>query len=96
MEEKHGPRPRYDVKADLWRFRLGRDVIYADISETKIAVDAMDRRGSMADDAYQVRLEVTTPIDSSGKKGSPTYKVLEVIKFVPAPRPDRQTSLFDD
>lgn len=88
--------PVYDVKADLWRFRLGRDVIYADISETMIAADAIERGGAMADDAYQVRLEITTPIDFSGKKGTPTYKVVEVIKFIPSPRPERQTSLFDD
>lgn len=60
--------PVYDVAAPLWRFRLGKEVIYADISETKIAADALARGGALAEDANQVKLEITTELDQQGKK----------------------------
>ncbi len=50
--------PVFDVKANMWRFRMNRHTIYADISETKIAEDALAREGAMVDDAYEVRLEM--------------------------------------
>lgn len=76
--------PVYDENADKWRFRLGRETIYADISETTIAHDAMLRGGSFSDDAYQVVLEVTTPYDANGKPKDPSYKIKKVVRFVPA------------
>lgn len=80
--------PVYDESADNWRFRLGTEIIYADISETTISHDALMRGGAMADDTYQVTLEITSEIDDEGNKGRPKYKVLEVIKFYAAtPRP---------
>ncbi|MDP2409727.1 MAG: hypothetical protein Q8M26_05520 [Pseudolabrys sp.] len=88
--------PVYDERAPSWRFRLGKDVIYADISETNIAHEALERGGAMVEDAYQVKLEITTEIDSAGKKGEPSYKVLEVIRFVPAGPIAKQSSLFDE
>ena len=87
--------PVYDVHADKWRFRYGREIIYADISETKIAETALMRGGAMADDAYEVRIEVTSHKDAKGKRGKPSYKILHVNKFVPA-SPVVQASLFDD
>jgi hypothetical protein len=48
--------PVFDPAAPIWRFRLGKDIIYADISETKIAQQAIERGGVGVDDAYQVRL----------------------------------------
>lgn len=88
--------PVYDLAAKNWRFRLGRDVIYADISETKIAEDALKRGGALAEDAYQVRLEITTHNDTQGKKKeTPDYKILEVTRFIPA-SPTVQTSFFED
>ena len=87
--------PVYDAAATSWRFTIGpKNHVYADISETRIAPDALSRGGAMADDAYQVRLEITTPRDKNGKPGKPSYKILEVIKFVPA-TPTAQGSLFD-
>jgi hypothetical protein len=85
--------PVYDVTADKWRFRLGRDVIYADISATKIAEEAMERGGALSDDAYQVSLEVTTPFDPQGKPKAPVYKIVDVLRFVPG-SPAVQQSLF--
>ncbi len=87
--------PVYDADAPMWRFRMGMDVIYADITETAIAAEALERGGAMVEDTYQVRLEVTTEVDAHGKKKEPTYKILEVIRFVPA-NPSSQGSLFDD
>lgn len=85
--------PVYDEKAEKWRFRLGRETIYADISETTIAHDAMLRGGSFSDDSYQVVLEVTTPYDQNGKPKDPSYKIKKVVRFVPA-SPSKQGSLF--
>lgn len=87
--------PVYDLSAPLWRFRLGKEVIYADITETSIAKDAMDRGGVGVEDAYQVQLEITTEINAKGEREPPTYKVKHVIRFVPASPTPRQTSLFD-
>jgi hypothetical protein len=86
--------PVYDAAADKWRFRLGKEVVYVDISETQIAENALTRGGALADDAYQVRLEITTPRTRKGKAGKPTFKIVKVIKFVPA-SPMVQASLFD-
>jgi hypothetical protein len=36
--------PVYDLSAPLWRFGLGKEVIYADITGTSIAADAMGER----------------------------------------------------
>jgi hypothetical protein len=87
--------PVYDAAAPNWRFRLGKDVIYADISETDIARQALERGASAVEDAYQVKLEITTEVDSQGKMKDQHYKVLEVIRFVPAEPSFKQPSLFD-
>lgn len=87
--------PVFDVKADKWRFRLGREVIYADISETDIAQEAMNRGGSFSEDAYQVMLEITNQLDQQGKIKSTEYKIVEVVRFVPAPPGFKQGSFFD-
>jgi hypothetical protein len=87
--------PVFDANAQNWRFRLGTEVIYADITQTTIAADALARGGSMTDDAYQVRLEITTEIDAKGNKKPPQYKIIQVIRFVQAV-PSTQTSLFPD
>ena len=87
--------PVYDSTAVNWRFRLGKDVIYADISATDIAQQAMARGGVGVEDAYQVKLQITTEYDANGAKVEPTYKVLEVIRFVAAGPTLRQSSLFE-
>jgi hypothetical protein len=86
--------PVYDAAADKWRFKLGKEIIYVDISETSIGRDAMARGGALVDDAYQVRLEITTEVDSQGKKKEPTYKITEVVRFVQASSA-HQPGLFD-
>lgn len=87
--------PVYDAQADNWRFRLGKEVIYADISDTSIAQDALKRGGALTEDAYQVRIQITTEIDHQGKRKDPTYKILQVIRFFPA-GPNEQTSFLKD
>lgn len=86
--------PVYDLKADSWRFRLGREIIYADISGTNIAAEAMKRGGALSEDSYLVRLEITTNFDEQGAPGTPSYRILDVSKFVPG-RPAVQQSLID-
>ena len=86
--------PVYDVSAGKWQFQLGTQVIYADISGTAIAQEAINRGGAMMQDSYQVKLEITTPVDTKGNRKEPEYKVLEVVRFVPASPPAIQGSLF--
>jgi hypothetical protein len=86
--------PVYDAKADKWRFRMGKDVIYADITATTIGADALARGGALAEDAYQVKLEITTEVDAKGSRNEPRYKILSVVRFIPAV-PVVQQSLFD-
>ncbi|WP_316219398.1 hypothetical protein [Bradyrhizobium sp. SZCCHNR2026] len=87
--------PVFDPAAPNWRFRLGTDIIYADISSTDIAQQTLTRGGVAVDDAYQVRLEITREVTQKGTEREPTYKVLEVIRFVPAGPALRQATLFD-
>jgi hypothetical protein len=86
--------PVYDISANKWRFKLGTDVIYADISATSIAQDAIGRGGAMMQDAYMVKLEITTPRDVQGNHREPEYKVLEVLKFVAATPAESQGSFL--
>ena|SRR5579883_1376412 len=81
----HGP--VFDAKVRNWRFKYQRKPIYADISETSIASDAVRRGGSFMDDRYRVRMEVIPPLTDDG---TPHYKIIEVIDFTPA---EQQASL---
>jgi hypothetical protein len=45
--------PVFDAKAKNWRFKHQRKPIYADISETNIAKDAVRRGGSFMNDRYR-------------------------------------------
>jgi hypothetical protein len=88
--------PVFDKDASTWRFLLGRgDKVNVDISQTNIAEEALRRGGVAIEDAYQVRLEITTQLDAQGNKKESAYKILEVIRFVPASPPMRQGRLFD-
>jgi hypothetical protein len=87
--------PVYDLNAPRWQFRLGKEIIYADISATNVAQQALERGGVGVEDAYQVKLEMTTEADAHGNKKEPTYKILEVIRFVPAGPVPRQSTLFE-
>lgn len=77
--------PVFDEKAKRWRFVYGRDRkhIYADISGTSIAADAIKRGGSFMNDRYRVRMEVTSPETPDGE---PHHKIIEVLEFTPAPQ----------
>jgi|GEM_PF-1341878 len=76
--------PVFDEKARRWRFVYKRNRrIYADISETSIAADALKRGGSFVNDRYRVRMEVT-PSDT--EDGEPHYKIIAVLEFTPAPQ----------
>lgn len=86
--------PVYDVTASKWRFLLGTDIIYADISSTTIAKDAISRGGALVQDSYMVKLQIVTPQDAKGNKKEPEYKVLEVVRFVPASPPATQPDLL--
>jgi len=85
--------PVFDAKAQNWQFNFGREHVYVDISETSIAAEALARGSSSIEDSYQVRLEVTTPIDRNGATGKPSYKILEVLNFIPASQPPVQTDI---
>jgi hypothetical protein len=86
--------PVFDQDAKTWRFKLNDKTILADISATKIAENALARGGAAVDDAYEVRLEITTQRDANGRKGTPKYSILKVNKFVPG-SPTMQASLFE-
>jgi hypothetical protein len=73
--------PVFDNKAKTWRFKHNKKPIYADISETNIAKDAMRRGGSFVNDRYRVRMEVTPP---DSEESSPHHKIIEVLDFRPA------------
>ncbi len=86
--------PVFDPSAPSWRFRLGKEVIYADITNTNIAQQAINRGRVGIEDAYLVKLEITTEIDAQGNKKEPSYKILEVTRFVSADPPMQQTSFL--
>jgi hypothetical protein len=73
--------PVFDKKAPNWRFLYRKKPIYADISETSIAQDAIRRGGSFINDRYRVRMEVTAADTSDG---AAHYKIIKVLDFTPA------------
>lgn len=80
----------FDEKAENWRFYYGDQIIYADISETNIAKEALDRGGVFVGDKYRVRMTIEQR-QGSGKRATNHYKVVDVLQFYPSPR---QISLF--
>lgn len=86
--------PVFDPAAPNWRFRLGKEVIYADITATNIAQQALARGRVGIEDAYLVKLEITTEVDAQGARKESTYKILEVTRFVPAEPPPSQPPLL--
>jgi hypothetical protein len=73
--------PVFDEKAPNWRFLYRKKPIYADISETSIAQDAIRRGGSFINDRYRVRMEVTV---AETNDGAAHYKILKVLDFTEA------------
>ena len=82
--------PVFDRSAPRWRFEYGQERIYADISETTIAKEAISRGSVSVGDTYKVRMTITEH-ETPKHQFRNEYKVLEVLKFVPAPR---QTDIF--
>lgn len=78
--------PVYDANAPMWRFKFGDTHQYMDISETTIAATAILRGGSMIDDAYRVKLELTQEHSPSGVITN-HYKIKDVLDFRPAKLP---------
>jgi hypothetical protein len=75
--------PVYDNKAPKWRFIYEGKSIFADISETTIAADAIRRGGALVNDLYKVRMTVH-PHTTPGGQESFDYKIIEVVDFRPA------------
>ena len=76
--------PVYDAKAEKWRFMYGGHIIYADITLTTIAQDAIARGGSFINDLYKVRMTITEYQTPSGQFRH-EHKIVEVLEFSPAP-----------
>ena len=65
--------PVFDSAATSWRFRLGKEVIYADISQTNIEQQALTRGHVGIEDAYLVRLEIwRRPPTSPRRRSDPS------------------------
>jgi hypothetical protein len=79
--------PVFDVKAPMWRFLYRNKPIYAEISETDIAKDAVKRGGSFKNDRYKVKMKVTPP---KKPDGDIHYEIIQVLDFTPA---DQQMSM---
>jgi hypothetical protein len=77
--------PVYDERADKWRFLYGDHAIYADITETGIARDAIARGGALVNDLYKVKMEVKQHFTKGGSMRL-DYKIISVIDFRPAPQ----------
>ncbi|HEY0832870.1 MAG TPA: hypothetical protein VGE72_03075 [Azospirillum sp.] len=84
--------PVFDPKADNWRFVYGGKPIYADISETNIAKDAIRRGGASVGDTYKVKLEITEYVTAKNQFKN-SYKIKEVLSFEASPY---QMGMFDD
>ena len=77
--------PVYDEKADKWRFWYGDHQIYADISDTTIARDAIARGGALINELYKVKLQITQHLTKGGAT-RPEFKILQVMDFREAPQ----------
>lgn len=75
--------PEYDEEAKNWRFWYGETPIFADISETEIARDAIRRGGVAVGDRYRVMMEITQ--HQTKKRITNHYKIVKVLEFIPAP-----------
>jgi hypothetical protein len=72
--------PVFDEHADKWRFIYNEHPIYADISETTIARDAIHRGGAFVNELYKVKMLIKQRITKTGIIKS-EYKILQVIDF---------------
>ena len=83
--------PVYKSDAQTWKFEFLDKIATVDISETDIAVKAIERGAAFIDDLYEVKLEITQTLTSDGKIRN-HYKIKEGVNFKPSPV---QLSLFE-
>lgn len=79
--------PVLDTKAKLWRFIMGDEHPYMDISETTIAADTMGRGGVRTGDSYSVEIER----EDRGPGKGPKYVIKKVIEFRPGKNAEQKT-----
>jgi len=77
--------PVYDEKADKWRFWYGDHSIYADITETTIAKDALQRGGALVNDLYKVKMQIKQHFTKGGAIRL-EYKIVSVMDFRSSPQ----------
>jgi hypothetical protein len=69
-----------DSKSKHWKFKLNNKVENLDISETKIAQEAIDRGGVWVGDTYKVKIEmIERQMPNGGYKTD--FKVKDVLDF---------------
>jgi hypothetical protein len=76
--------PVYDQSAKRWKFYYGEEHHSMDVSESNIKDIVFRRGGVLIGDKFKVRLQIAQKQKEDGKITN-DYKVLEVIKFYPAP-----------
>ena len=74
--------PVYDTAAPRWRFKFGDRIEYMNISETKIAEDAIKRGGALISDAYYATIRMVQSITETGSIKN-SFSVVKVEKFEP-------------
>lgn len=82
--------PVYDLTAPRWRFWLGEEHHYMDVSDSNIRQFVFDRGGALINDVFRVRIQKVTRDNDDGEPAE-HFKVLEVLGFTPA---HRQTDMF--
>ena len=75
--------PVYDLKASHWRFWYGKEHLYMDVSESNIREVVLRHGGALVDDWFRVMVQIDGDESADGKK-SQSYKVLDVLEFIPA------------
>lgn len=75
--------PVYDLNAQRWRFWYGKEHVYMDVSESNIREFVLKHGGALIEDWFRVMLQIEENEDDDGKKVH-TYKVLDVLDFIPA------------
>lgn len=84
--------PVYDLKAPNWRFWLGDEHHYMDVTESNIVEIVLENGGALIDDRFKVLLQENEVEDSKGQK-TQEFKILQVLDFIPA---YRQRDLFSE
>jgi len=77
--------PTLDSKSKHWKFKLNNKVENLDISETKIAEEAMARGGVWVGDTYKVKVEMIERMTRKGEYKT-EFKVKQVLEFIPGIR----------